>query len=292
MSKGGIVGFVCLIALAGRGEPAFQEEGKAFRFDTGCLRGVLRSEGRSLGIGPVTDTSSGITVAGALALLGPYRLLDAEHRYLPDAREWPSAARLQPGGTVDVRWAADAQHPFDLEITYRWEATNTLDATVAVTAHRPLQRFEVFMASYFKGFPEVYGYAGGGLRKVEKELGDWLAFPRDTEAEATLADGRWLRPPHPVTFKPVARYAGALGVRRDPASGLAALVMAPPDACFAVLMPYGEDGHRSIYHSLFGRDFKEGERVAARMRLVIERGVSERQAIERYQAFVKELKQR
>lgn len=173
MSKGGIVGFVCLIALAGRGEPAFQEEGKAFRFDTGCLRGVLRSEGRSLGIGPVTDTASGITVAGALALLGPYRLLDAEHRYLP-----------------------------------------------------------------------------------------------------------------------VARYAGALGVRRDPASGLAALVMAPPDACFAVLMPYGEDGHRSIYHSLFGRDFKEGERAAARMRLVIERGVSERQAIERYQAFVKELKQR
>jgi hypothetical protein len=286
MSKGGIVGFVCLIALAGRSEPAFQQDGQAFRFDTGCLRGALRSQGRSLGIGPVTDTASGVTVAGTLALLGPYRLLDAERRYLPDAREWPSEARLRPDGGVDVRWAADARHPFDLEIAYRWASTNALDAIVAVTAHQPLRRFEVFMASYFQGFPEVYGYAGGGLRKVEKELGDWLAFPRDAEAEAILADGRWQRPPHPVTFKPVARYAGALGVRRDPASGLAALVMAPPAACCAVLMPYGEDGHRSIYHSLFGRDFQAGERAAARMRLVISKNVSDQQITDVYRDFL------
>lgn len=207
MSKGGMVGFVCLAALACRSEPVFQEAGKAF--------------------------------------------------------------------------------PFDLEIVYRWVSSNALDAAVTVTARRPLRRFEVFMASYFQNFPEVYGYGRDGLTQVGKELGDWLAFPRDDAAEQILADGRWQRPPHPVTFKPVARYAGALGVRRDPASGLAALVMAPPAECFAVLMPYGEDSHRSIYHSLFGRDFKAGERATARMRLVFGRGITDQQAIAAYETFLK-----
>jgi hypothetical protein len=91
-----------------------------------------------------------------------------------------------------------------------------------------------------------------------------------------------------VTFRPVARYAGALGVRRDAASGLAALMMAPPSDCFAVLMPYGEEGHRSLYLSLFGRDFKTGETAAARTRLVIGRSVSDQQAVAYYENYVKE----
>ena len=68
------------------------------------------------------------------------------------------------------------------------------------------------------------------------------------------------------------------------------LVMAPPEECFAVLMPYGENGHRSLYLSLFGRDFKDGERATARSRLVIGSGVSDQQAIEWYQAYLKEIK--
>lgn len=290
MTTGGTVGFVCLLALAGWGDLAFKPAGAEFRFDTGVLSGTFRAGGRSLGVGPVVDVASGVTVAGGLALFGPYRLLDAERRYLPDGRDWASAARLLPDGAVEVRWAADAQHPFDLEIVYRWVAANALDATTTVTAHQTLHRFEVFFASYFQGFPLAYGYGVNGLVAAKKELGDWLSFPRDAAAEAIIADGRWGIPPHPVTFKPVARYAGALGVRRDPASGLTAMVMAPPEVCFAVLMPYGEEGHRSLYQSLFGRDFKEGEKATARARLVIGRNITDQQAILEYETYLKEMK--
>ncbi len=290
MTKGGTVGFVCLLALAGLGDLAFKPAGKEFRFDTGALRGTLRSEGRSLGIGPVVDVSSGVTVAGGLALFGPYRLLDATRRYLPDGRDWASAAHLLPDGAVEVRWSADAHHPFDLEIVYRWMTATTLDAATTVTAHQPLRRFEVFFASYFQGFPLAYGTGADGLVEAKKELGDWLCFPRDAAAEAIIADGRWSLPPHPVTFKPVARYAGALGLRRDPKSKLMARIMSPPEECFAVLMPYGEDGHRSLYLSLFGCDFKDGEKATARARLVIGQDIADRQAILEYETYLKEMK--
>jgi hypothetical protein len=101
-------------------------------------------------------------------------------------------------------------------------------------------------------------------------------------------NGRWQRPPNPVTFKPVMRYAGALGMRRDPKTGLVALVMAPPADCFGVLMPYGEDGHRSLYLSLFGRDFKDGETATARARLVIGRDLTDKQAVALYETYQKE----
>ena len=288
MTTGGTVGFVCLLALAGWGDLAFKPAGAEFRFDTGALSGTFRAGGRSLGIGPVVDAASGVTVAGGLALFGPYRLLDAERRYLPDGRDWASAARLLPDGAVEVRWDADAQHPFDLAIIYRWVTTNALDATTTVTAHQALRRFEVFFASYFQGFPLAYGYGVSGLVAAKKELGDWLSFPRDDAAEAIIADGRWTIPPHPVTFIPIVHYAGALGVRRDPKSGLMALVMSPPEECLAVLMPYGEDGHRSLYLSLFGRDFKDGEKAAARARLVIRRDITDQQVILEYKTYLKE----
>ena len=285
-----VLGVLCLLAGVGRAGLDFTEAGKEYHFDTGSLHGVLRAGGKSFGIGPVIDTRSGVTVAGMLGLFGPYRLLDADKRYLPDARDWPSTSRRLPDTGVEVRWQADAEHPFDLEIVYRWASTNALDAMITVTAHQPLRRFEVFLASYFQGFPAVYGYGLHGFVEIKKEMGDWLSFPRDSAAETIIADGRWLRPPHPVTFKPVARYAGALGIRRDAASGLTGLVMAPPDECFAVLMPHGEDGHRSLYLSLFGRDFNDGEKATARARLVIGHDVTDKQAIEGYEAYLKEIK--
>jgi hypothetical protein len=278
-----------MLAVAGQADLCFRPVGDEFHFDTGALKGVLRAGGRSRGIGPVTEAGSGLSLAdGALGLLGPYRLLDAERRHLPDARDWPSTARLAEGGAVEVLWPADAQHPFEMRMVYRWAETNALDAVTTVTARQPLRRFEVFMASYFSGLPTVYGRGEAGFVEVTKALGDWLCFPRDAAAAAVVADGRWLRPPHPVTFKPVARYKLALGLRRDPESGLTGLMMAPPDACFAVLMPYSGEGHRSIYLSLLGRDFAAGESASARSRLVIGRNWSDAQAEEAYARFLTE----
>ena len=61
--------------------------------------------------------------------------------------------------------------------------------------------------------------------------------------------------------------------------------MAPREDCFAVAMPYGEDSHRSLYLSLFGRDLTSGQSVTARTRLVIRRNLSDQDAIAIYDEY-------
>jgi len=114
----------------------FQASGNEFTFNTGELQGTLRQSGRSFGITPVTHIATGRQIAAPLGLLTPYRLLDAEKRYLPDARGWSSSAELREDGAVQVSWKGDAEHPFDLDIVYRWATPLALDSTVTVTAKK------------------------------------------------------------------------------------------------------------------------------------------------------------
>jgi hypothetical protein len=267
--------------------PVFTKAGDEYPFDTGVMRGTLRAAGKSLGLTGVIDLATGAKISRANGLFSHYRLLDAETRYGIAAWDWPSTARLLDNGAVEVRWTADAAHPFDMTAVYQWASPDTLDLATTVVAHKALRRFEVFLASYFEGFPAVFGYGKTGLVEGTKSMGDWLAFPRDDAATAMISDGRWQRPPHPVAFKPVMPYAGALGMRRDAKTGLVGLVMAQAADCFGVLMPYGEEGHRSIYLSLFGRDFKDGETATARSRLVIGRDLTDKRVIELYETYQK-----
>jgi hypothetical protein len=274
----------------------FTVNGKEFPFDTGLLRGTLRPQGRSLGLAPVVDSASGATISGGLGLLSHYRLLDAGARYGGGAWDWPSGARLLPDGSALVSWSADAGHPFDMKALYRWKAPNVLDLATSVTPNKDLERFEVFLASYFHGFTESLVYVqacaetGGrpGLLPAKRANGDWQMFPRNEAALKTIRDGRWTRPPNPVEWKIMPRLAGPLAVRRDADTGLTALVMAPPEDCFAVATPYGEEGHRSLYLSLLGRDVKAGQTATARSRLVVGRNISSEQAMAIYQAYLKE----
>jgi len=273
---------------------AFTPEGKGFRFDTGALRGMLRAEGRSRGLTSVVDVATGVSVAGAHGLLSHYRLLDADARYGTAAWDWASTARLLEDGSVEAQWSADPVHPFDLKAVYRWTSPNVLDVQTSVTARKPLRCLEVFLASYFAGFPVTTAYVernpetgGPGLMEAKKSAGTWQTFPRDDQTEKIFRDGRWKRPPSPVEWKMMPRLAGPLAVRRDAKTGLTALLMAPPSDCFAVSMPHGEEGHRSVYLSLFGRDFAEGQAATARTRLVIGREISDQQAIALYQEFLK-----
>lgn len=302
MSACAVLALAACHCAALAGEPstarlAFAAEGKEFRFDTGLLRGSLRREGRSLGLGPVTDTASGAALAGPYGLFSHYRLLDAERRYGDGAWGWASAARLLPDGAVEAHWAADQVHPFDLKAVYRWAAPDTLDVTTSVVAKKDLSGMEVFLASYFVGFSQSFVYvkacpeAGGkaGFLEARKPSGVWQMFPRDAEAVKLLADGRWRRPPSPVDWKVMPQFAGALGLRRSARTGLTALVMAPPGDCFAVATPYGEEGHGSLYLSLFGCDIKAGETATARSRLIIGGDISNERAIALYDAYVKSL---
>lgn len=277
-------------------KPGFVVEGKEFRFDTGLLRGVLRPQGRSLGLVAVIDAGSGSTLSGGLGLFSHYRLLDAGARYGGGAWDFPSQGRLLADESVEAAWPSQPGLPFEMTATYRWNAPNALDLVTTVTARKDLHRFEVFLASYFNGFAESLVYVKShpqrsgkaGLMRAVRSNGDWQMFPRDDAAVKVILDGRWQRPPHPVDWKIMPALAGPLGVRRDAATGLTALVMAPPDDCFAVATPYGEEGHRSVYLSLWGRDLKTGQTARARARLVIGRDISDAQALAIYEAYAKQ----
>ncbi|MCR4413945.1 MAG: hypothetical protein NUV77_16135, partial [Thermoguttaceae bacterium] len=243
----------------------------------------------------VVEAGSGKPIAGAFGLFSHYRLLDAETRYGTAGWDWPSEARLLPDGAVEVRWTADAAHPFDMKAVYRWKSPNTLDLATTVAPKKDLRRFELFLASYFVGFPvsRVYARPSSGDSKpefveAEKSRGVWQAFPRDEAAIAMIQDGRWKRPPNPVDWTIMPRLAAPLAMRRDDATGLVALLMAPPDDCFAISTPFGEEGHRSVYLSLFGRDLGANQSSTARARLVIGPKLGDAEAVRLYEAYRQE----
>jgi hypothetical protein len=299
-------GVICIVvpALVAAGEDApsaaslaFVAAEKEFRFDTGVLAGTLRSGGKSLGLGPVVHKATGTALAGPYGLFSHYRLLTADERFGGGAWDWPSEARLLPDGAVEVQWRADAGHPFDMQAVYRWRNPKTLDVTTTVTARKELRSFEVFLASYFQSLPQslVYAKPGEGadarpaFLPADRAAGVWQMFPRDAEAVRLIQDGRWKRPPNPVEWTIRPPLAAPLAMRRDEKTGLTAVVMVPRGDCFAVATPFNEEGHRSLYLSLLGRDLKVGDTATARARLVVDRGISDEQAVALYEAYVKDL---
>jgi hypothetical protein len=273
---------------------AFTRAASELRFDTGVLKGALGEGGKSLGLRPVTHVASGVQTAGAFGIFSPYRLLTADARFGTAAWDWARKAEVLADGAARVRWSPDEVHPLELTGVYRWAADDTLDLELTVKPQRDLRRFELFLASYFNGFPASLACvrqpasASGSRRFMEavKAQGNWQTFPRDDAAAAIFGDGRWTRPPNPVTWTMMPRLAAPLAMRRDAKSGLTALLMSRPADCFAVSMPYGDEGHRSVYLSLFGGDLKAGQEASAGARLVIGKDVGEDRAMDLYRAYL------
>jgi len=285
------------LPAADSASPAFTAQGKEYHFDTGVLRGTLRPQGRSLGLMSVVDTASGATICRGHGLFSHYRILDAEARYGHGAWDWASQARVLPNGAVEVVWSADDAHPFGMTAVYRWTAPTTLDVATTVVPQKDLERFEVFLSSYFQGFATSRVYVEGcpetdgrpGFLEAKESAGKWQMFPRDDEAVGIIQDGRWKHPPSPVEWKIMPRFAVPLAMRRDADTGLTGLVMAPATDCFAVATPYSEENHRSLYLSLLGRDMAAGQAATVHARLVVGRGISDERAVALYKAYHEEI---
>jgi hypothetical protein len=273
---------------------AFTRAASGLHFDTGVLKGALGEGGKSLGLRPVTHLVAGVQMAGAFGIFSPYRILTADARFGTAAWDWASKSELLADGAAKVHWLPDKEHPLEMTGVYRWAADDTLDLKLTVKPQRDLRRFELFLASYFNGFPASLACVRQSASETVswqfmeaiKAHGNWQAFARDNAAEAIYGDGRWARPPHPVTWKMMPRLSAPLALRRDAKSGLTAVLMSRPNDCFAVAMPYGEEGHRSVYLSLFGGDLKAGQETSASARLVIGKDVSEGRAMELYRAYL------
>jgi len=281
------------IAAADTGSLAFvARDGGEYQFDTGLLRGVLHRGGRSTGLLPVADTATGKALTKSMGWLSPYRTLSMGTQHGYAAWDWASQAKLLPDGSVEVRWSANDTYPLNMTAVYRWSAAPTADLTITVAAQKDLPKLEVFVASYFEGFTQAFVYAqdaASGQPKFVPALkadGVWQVLPRNDEAAALVADGRWQHPPAPVTWTVRNRLAAPLAMRRHPELGLTALVMSPPEDGLAVYTPYGEEGHASLYLGLLGGDVKAGQTATGRARLVIGRDLSDEAALAAYRDYL------
>jgi hypothetical protein len=255
-----------------------QGEAGSFTFDTGVLAGVLHQEGKSIGLVPVTHTADGTAITTGEGLFNHYRVFTRGKRYGYGARRWLSTADLHTDSSVEVLWPATPDRPFELRATYSWAAPNAIDLVTLVRAETKLESFEVFLASYYRpAFTDSRVWASrdprGDLKEgfvsADRELGEWLAFPRDDGAAEVIGDGRWALEPHPLEWTLMPSFARPLAIRRDPRSGLTVIVMTQRDDCFGIFTPYGEEKHISNYMSLFGHDIEAGETASARSRLVV-----------------------
>jgi len=269
-----------------------------YTFDTGVLRGTLRQGGKSQGLAPVIHIPSGARLDRSMGILSYYRVFTTNKRYGVGAWDWPSTAKLLPDGAVQVTWPEAADRPFEMTSLYRWKDPQTIDIETTVAARKDLNKFESFLASYFEApFPTPCVYvqenpeAQGkpGLLPARKTYGDWQMFPRDAQVLPMIRDGRWGLQPNPVDWTIMPRLAAPLGLRRGTAGSLTAVLMAPPQDCFAIATPYEGESHYSLYLSLFGHDLKAGETAKARTQLIIGNGISDEQAVTLYQQYVKEL---
>ena len=304
----GCLSFTPMVVAADKSQPArpaFIPAGDGgFQFDTGVLRGKLRPGGKARGLSSVVHVPTGIALDRGdkgYGLFSHYRVFTAGKRYGGGAWDWPGEARLLPDGAVEVLWPEAEDRPFQMRAVYRWAAPNALDLETIVQPTKDLERFESFLASYLQEpFTNALtcvsdhprGSGKTGFMAAEKGLGDWQMYPRDAAVLPLIKDGRWQLPPNPVQWTITPPLAQPICLRRDAKSGLAVVLMAPAEDCFAIAMPHQAEGHYSLYLSLFGLDLKAGKTARARARLLVASGLSDSQILDHYATYVQGLGQK
>ena len=283
----------------GPGKLAFtQNEDGGYEFDTGILRGRLRQAGKGLGLSSAVHVPTGTMLNGAYGILSYYRVFTTNKRYGTAAWSWPCSSKLLPDGAVQVTWPEGDDRPFEMTAIYRFRDGSTLDVETIVKPGKDLSKFEVFLASYFhEAFPlsQVYVAASPetegkpAFLTAKKSFGNWQMFPRNDDVVPIIRDGRWKKEPNPVDWKIMPSMAMPIALRRGAKATPTAILMAPPDDCFAIATPYEGEGHYSMYFSLFGRDIKAGQTATARLRLVVTNAASNREILDLYRKYMKDI---
>ena len=143
--------------------------------------------------------------------------------------------------------------------------------TTSVTPRQDLHGFKTFLAAYFE--PRFTSsrvlVKGSRVMAADRAKVQWQICPRDPAAATLIRDGRWKILPNAVDWATLPEFEQPVALRRDPDSGLTAVVMSPAQDCFAIATPHETESHYSTYLSLFGNDVRKGETSRARARLVL-----------------------
>ena len=283
-------------SLATDARLSFREDDQGYLvFDTGVVKGSLKKDGNGDFFRPITFIDPAVPIDNNHGLFVPYRFLTPQKRYGFGSWEWPRTGKLLAGGAAELSWVETPDRPFAFTATYNWKSADTLDFTVAFTPTVDLDKFELFVGSYFRQFTKAVVYlkdAGNGkpgFVDTPKENGQAQLFPRGTGVLPIIKDGRWKFPPFPNNWSIRQAFQAPLGIKSEPNSGVAVVIMSPPEDCFAVSMFEQNAKIGCYYLSLFGKDVKKGERLIGHARMVFGKNISEEQAIQKYQEYLKEL---
>ena len=269
-----------------------------YEFDTGVLRGRLRQAGKGLGLTSAVHVPTGTTLNGAYGILSYYRVFTTNKRYGTAAWDWPSTSKLLPDGAIQVTWPTADDRPFELKAIYHFRDASTLDVETIVKTGKDLSKFEVFLASYFHDafpIPQVFVTPDAKIvgkrtfMTAKKSFGNWQMFPRNDAFVPIIRDGRWEKEPNPVDWKIMPPMANPIALRRGSDPAPTAILMAPPEDCFAIATPHEGEGHYSMYFSLFGCDITTGQTARARLRLVVTNISSNRKILNLYQKYIRDL---
>ena len=289
--------FGSLRALGADAKLAFRGDDQGnLVFDTGVVSGSLKKDGLGGGLKPIKFIEPNVPIDNNHGLLVPYRFLTPKKRYGFGSWEWPRTGRLLNDGGAELRWAATPERPFTFSSTLRWKTADTVDLTLVFTPDTDLEKFELFLGSYFRGFTQAKAYVKNtgngqpGFVEAAKDKGGMQLFPKDQDVMAIINDGRWKFPPYPNDWAIRPVLAAPLGIRQEPKSGVTVLIMAPPKDCFAVSMSQQEAGLGAFYLSLFGKDVKKGESLTGHARMIFGKNITDVQAVQKYQEYLKNLK--
>lgn len=268
------IGLILIGSANAAAIPIFKAETNGFSFDTGVMHGRIQANKKTFGVVPVRESSGHQVVARSMGWLAVYRVFSDGQRYGDGGWDWPGQTRLQKDGSLLVRCPAETNRPFTFEGVYRWHDPLILDFEISVTPAKRLKNFEVFVANYFSpDFTNAAVVARPARRgeinwlRAERAKGDWQMFPRDAKVVPLIQDGRWQLEPHPVAWTIQPEFALPVAIRRAPVKGWTVAIMGDPRECFAIAMPYEDEGHYSVYFSTFGRDLPARKTAKARFRL-------------------------
>ena len=291
-------------------------EKKELEFSLSNLSGVLNcninsSYGKSHHFNNVIHKPTGMKIspdgermAGA-GMLNLFRVL-IEGGYLTELRV--EEAKLEPAEEgITLTWEPTIRRQAKIKVQFTFKEPNIIDMDMWVETLTNYPKFEVLLSAYLApGFEsgvyvakEEFGSTKPEqIRLVDQPMihGIWPFFPRDEAGANLLTDGRHQKGRWFWRMAIGRRYGMPLAFFSN--NGVDAILMGRPEDVYAVGATYKGDeqndnvaGHRSLYLSLFGEDFKAGEGRRTQMRMIIDDfGSDPEKHRELYQTFLNEVK--
>jgi hypothetical protein len=289
-------------------------EKKELEFSLEHISGVLncdmqKSRGKSHHFSNVIHKPTGMKIspdgermAGA-GMLNFFRVL-IEGAYLTELRV--EEALLAPvADGITLTWLPTIRRQAKIKVKFTFKEPNIIDMDMWVETLSNYPKFEVLLSAYLApGFESGVYVAKEEFGSSEPEQirildqpmihGVWPFFPRDEAGANLLTDGRHQKGRWFWRMAIGRRYGMPLAFFSN--EGIDAILMGRPDDVYAVGATYKGDeendnvaGHRSLYLSLFGEDFKAGEGRYTQMRMIIDDfGSDTEKHKELFQSFLKD----